>query len=401
MEYDLNISLNIGIHLTLLPRLLQLPTERSILLFGARNTGKSTLIERFYEPLGSFYFDLLDQDLERQLEARPNALYDMVKALPIRQRYVLIDEIQKIPALLNVVQRLMKDKERYFIMSGSSARKLKRDGANLLAGRAFVYHLYPLTSIELGNQFNLEQALRWGTLPEILDCKDDDDKKAFLMSYAHTYLKEEIATEQFVRNLTPFRRFLEVAAQCNGQIINYANLARDIHVDDKTVKSYFSLLEDTLIGYMLEPYHGSLRKRVHQKPKFYFFDTGIVRALAHHLAIPLSPSTSAYGHAFEHFLINECIRLASYYRKDYQFSYLKTVTDLEIDLIVERPNQTTLLIEIKSTHDVTRPMLKSLGLLKNDIPNSEAICLSNDGYAKKIDDILVLPWQQGLEKILG
>ena len=109
-----------------------------------------------------------------------------------------------------------------------------------------------------------------------------------------------------------------MAAQCNGQVINYAKLARDVHVDDKTIKAYFSLLEDTLIGYMLEPYHGSLRKRVHQKPKFYFFDTGIVRALAHHLALPLLPSTSAYGRAFEHFLINECLRLASYYKKDYQ-----------------------------------------------------------------------------------
>jgi len=299
----------------LVSRLLKLPIERHLLLFGARNTGKSTLIEQFYQPLGAFYFDLLDQDLEHQLEARPNMLYDMVKALPATQRYVIIDEIQKIPALLNVVHRLMKDKDRFFIMSGSSARKLKRDGANLLAGRAFVYHLYPLTFVELGEYFNLDQALQWGTLPELLICKDDDDKKTFLMSYAHTYLKEEIASEQFVRQLAPFRRFLEVAAQCNGQIINYANLARDIHVDDKTVKAYFSLLEDTLIGYMLEPYHGSLRKRVHQKPKFYFFDTGVVRALAHQLTVPLLPSTSAYGYAFEHYIINECIRLASYYKK--------------------------------------------------------------------------------------
>lgn len=387
--------------MNLLPRLLQLPTERHIFLFGARNTGKSTLIEQTYAPLGSFYFDLLDQDLEQQLHVRPNVLFDMVNALPSNQRYVVIDEIQKIPALLNVVQRLMKHKNRYFIMSGSSARKLKRDGANLLAGRAFVYHLYPLTSLELGSQFNLEQALHWGTLPEILDCKEDDDKKNFLMSYAHTYLKEEIAAEQFVRNLTPFRRFLEVAAQCNGQIINYANLARDIHVDDKTVKAYFSLLEDTLIGYMLEPYHGSLRKRVHQKPKFYFFDTGVVRALSRYLTVPLLPSTSAYGYAFEHFIINECLRLASYYNKDFQFSYLRTVTDLEIDLIIERPGQSTLLVEIKSTHDVTDHMLKPLILLKKEFQHAEALCLSNDPYAKKIDDILVLPWQQGLEKIFS
>lgn len=344
-------------------------------------------------------FDLLDQDLEQQLHVRPNMFYEMVKALPSSQRYVIIDEIQKIPELLNVVQRLMKDKDRFFIMSGSSARKLKREGVNLLAGRAFVYHLYPLSYVELGSQFNLEHALQWGTLPEILNCHTDDDKKTFLMSYSHTYLKEEIVAEQFVRDLVPFRRFLEVAAQCNGQIINYANLARDIHVDDKTVKSYFSLLEDTLIGYRLEPYNGSLRKRVHQKPKFYFFDTGVVRALARHLTIPLLPSTSAYGYAFEHFIINECIRLSSYMRKDYQFSYLRTVTDMEIDLIIDRPGQTTLLIEIKSTREVTEPMLKSLKILQNEFTNAESICLSNDPYAKKFDDILVLPWRQGLDKI--
>ena len=368
-------------------------------LFGARNTGKSTLIEHYYDQFGAFYFDLLDQDLEQQLHVRPNIFYDMVKALPSRQQYIIIDEIQKVPELLNVVQRLMKDKDRFYIMSGSSARKLKREGVNLLAGRAFVYHLYPLSYVELGSQFNLEQALQWGTLPEILNCHTDDDKKTFLMSYSHTYLKEEIVAEQFVRDLVPFRRFLEVAAQCNGQIINYANLARDIHVDDKTVKSYFSLLEDTLIGYMLEPYHGSLRKRVHQKPKFYFFDTGVVRALARHLTIPLLPSTSAYGYAFEHFIINECIRLCSYMKKDYQFSYLRTVTDMEIDLIIDRPGQSTLLIEIKSTCEVTEPMLKSLKTLKNEFTHAESMCLSNDPYAKKFDDILVLPWRQGLDKI--
>lgn len=385
--------------MNLLPRLLQLPTERHIFLFGARNTGKSTLIEHYYDVYGAYYFDLLDQSLEQQLQIRPHAFYEMVKALPAEKPYVIIDEIQKIPALLNVVQRLMKDKDRYFIMSGSSARKLKRDGVNLLAGRAFVYHLFPLSFIELGDHFNLDTALHWGTLPELLSCRDDDERKTFLMSYAHTYLKEEIVAEQFVRDLVPFRRFLEVAAQCNGQILNYANLARDIHVDDKTVKAYFSLLEDTMIGYMLEPYHGSLRKRVHQKPKFYFFDTGIVRALARHLTIPLLPSTSAYGYAFEHFIINECLRLASYTKKDYQFSYLKTVTDLEIDLIIDRPGQTTLLIEIKSSTEVNPSMLRSLALLKDNFVHAEMMCLSNDPFAKIMDGVQVLPWRQGLEKI--
>ena len=380
----------------LFPRLLNLPQERHLFLFGARNTGKSTLVMDAYQSLGAYCFDLLDLDLEYQLQARPNALYDMVKALPTQQRYVIIDEIQKMPALLNVVHRLMKDKDRYFIMTGSSAKKLKSAGVNLLAGRAYVYHLFPLTYREVADRFDLIQALHWGTLPEVYACKTDADKKQFLMAYAHTYLKEEIGAEQFVRNLAPFRRFLEVAAQCNGQILNYATIARDTHLDDKTVKTYFSLLEDTLIGYMLEPYHGSLRKRVHQKSKFYFFDLGVVRALAQHLSLPLLESTHAYGHAFEHFFINESIRLAAYYQKDFKFSYLRTTTDQEIDLIIERPGQPTLLIEIKSTREVRKEMLKPLILLKDEFPDAKAYCISNDPYAKQIEDITVLPWKQAL-----
>lgn len=339
--------------------------------------------------------------MEYQLQARPNSLYEMVKALPVTQPYVVIDEIQKIPALLNVVHRLMKDKDRYFIMTGSSAKKLKREGVNLLAGRAFVYHLYPLSYREIGEKFDLNHALQWGTLPEIYACNTDNEKKQFLMSYAHTYLKEEIGSEQFVKNLTPFRRFLEVAAQCNGKIINYAAIARDTHLDEKTIKSYFSLLEDTLIGYMLESYHGSLRRRVHSKPKFYFFDTGVVRALARYLSVPLLPSTHAYGNAFEHFFINECIRLSAYYQKDYKFSYLRTVTDQEIDLIIERPGQSTLLFEIKSAREIYPEMLKPLTRLKNEFSNAEAFCVSNDPYAKKFGDMTALPWQQALEMIIG
>lgn len=382
-------------------RLLQLPKNHHAFLFGARNTGKSTLLTNNYHPLDAHVFDLLDLDLEYQLHSRPNSLFDMVKALSPDKKYIIIDEIQKIPALLNVVHRLMKDKTRYFIMSGSSAKKLKQEGVNLLAGRAFVYHLYPLSYREIGEQFNLMEALHWGTLPEIFSCDSENEKRQFLMSYAHTYLKEEIGAEQLVKNLAPFRRFLEVAAQCNGQIINYAAIARDTHLDDKTVKSYFSLLEDTLIGYMLEPYHGSLRKRVHQKPKFYFFDTGVVRALSQQLSLPLLPKTIAFGNAFEHFVINECIRLASYYQKDYKFSYLKTVNDQEIDLIIERPGQTSLLIEIKSSNEIVQEMLKPLKLLKDEFPNAEAMCISNDPYAKQFDNILALHWQEALENIFN
>lgn len=383
----------------MIPRLLKLPEKRSFFLFGARNIGKSTLIEHQFSGKQSILFDLLESEQAARFSTAPNEFYNTVQALPAHITHIIIDEIQKVPKLLDAVQRLMKDKSKYFIMTGSSARKLKHGGANLLAGRAFVYHLFPFSFLELGTQFDLTHALQWGTLPEIYDCQSDEEKQQFLMSYGHTYLKEEIWDEHFIRQLDPFRRFLEVAAQCNGTIINYANIARDVKVDDKTIKSYFSILEDTLIGFFLEPYHGSIRKRQSDKPKFYFFDTGVTRALARTLSIPLQPRTHAYGNAFEHYIITECIRLASYFRSEYQFSYIKTPGNVEIDLVIDRPGKKTVLVEIKSATEVTPEKLSGFIRLSKDFNNSEAICLSNEKYAKKIDHVIVYPWQDGLKKL--
>ena len=169
-----------------------------------------------------------------------------------------------------------------FIMTGSSARKLKKGGANLLAGRAFVFDLFPLSFLELKDKFDLEHALRWGTLPQIFQCNTDLERQQFLRAYAHTYLKEEIWEEHFIRQLDPFRRFLEVAAQCNGKIINFSNIARDVGVDKKTIQSYFSILEDTLIGFYLEPYQNSFRKRLSQKPKFYLLMIIVLLLISYH-----------------------------------------------------------------------------------------------------------------------
>lgn len=284
-------------------------------------------------------------------------------------------------------------------MTGSSARKLKHGGANLLAGRAFVYDLFPFTSIEIGKGFDLDSALHWGTLPSVVyKMQDHSDRASFLQAYAQTYLKEEIWLEQFIRKIDPFRKFLEVSAQCNGQILNLKNISDDVGVDDKTIKQYFSILEDTLMGFMLEPYHNTFRKRLHSKPKFYYFDTGVCRALARMLSIPIKKSTSYYGDIFEHFIILECVRLASYYFPEYRFSYVKTRDDVEIDLVVERPGKKLLCIEIKSTDNIREDRLTSFANLVKDIPNSEAICISQEPRAKKIGEILVLPWRSALEK---
>lgn len=383
------------------PRLLKLPKKHSLFLFGPRNTGKSTLIEAQFPITHTQRFDLLDTALQAKFLENPEELFHIVSNLPPKITHIVIDEVQKAPKLLDVVQRLMKKKDKFFILSGSSARKLKRGGANLLAGRAFVYHLYPLTFVEIGKDFNLDVALNWGTLPEIMSLPADNERFELLTAYAHTYLKEEIWEEQIIKTLAPFRKFLEVAAQSNGKIINFSNIAKEVGVDDKTIKAYFEILEDTLIGFFLEPYYNSVRKQVSGKPKFYLVDTGLTRALARQLEIPLTPGTHAYGNAFEHYIITEIIRLASYLRHQYQFSYLRTVSDVEVDLIIERPGKSTLYIEIKSTNYVTPEMLTHFKKIAEDAGNVEAICLSNDPYAKKFDTVLALPWQAGIKKIFN
>lgn len=310
----------------------------------------------------------------------------------------MIDEIQKAPKLLDVIHDLIESTDKHFIMTGSSARKLKVGGANLLAGRAFVNTLHPFCVLEIENSFVLEEALRWGMLPKIFEYSDADIKMRYLQAYAHTYLKEEIWEEHFVKDLEPFRRFLEVAAQMNGKIINYSNIARDIGIDDKTVKNYYAIMEDTLVGFFLEGYEHSFRKRLITKPKFYFFDVGVTRGLARMLSVPLIPRTAAYGNAFEHFIIAECFKLRDAYFFEYKFSYLKTKDDLEIDLVVERPGQPILFIKIKSTTHVTQELISSFIHITRDYGDCEAVCFSDDPLEKLIEHVRVLPWKTGLQR---
>lgn len=377
-------------------RLRHFSHKHSLFLFGPRGTGKSTLIKKRFKQKESFWLDLLDSSVEDQFFRNPSDLYAIVKALPKEIIYVVIDEIQKVPKLLDEVHRLIEETDKIFILTGSSARKLKRGGANLLAGRAFVYHLYAFSYFELKEKFDLEKALHWGTLPKIFSLDNDTEKADFLRSYADTYLKEEIWNEQVIRKLQPFRRFLEVAAQCNGKIINYANIARDVGVDDKTIKEYFFILEDTMIGFFLDPFQNSFRKRLVEKPKFYFFDTGVVRCLSRRLSIPLTPKTSAYGEAFEHFILLEFIRLGSYFQPDYRFSFIRTSGDVEVDLLIERPEKQLLCIEIKSSDTINEKDISAFSKITKDIENSEAIVLSQDRFIKKFDHVTCYPWKQGL-----
>ena len=384
----------------MIKRLLKLPKTHSFFLFGARNTGKSSLVKAEFDIKKSFYIDLLNPLLESQYTRNPMVLYEEVMALDKKILFIIIDEVQKCPKLLDVVHMLIEKfkHEKYFILTGSSARKLKQSGVNLLAGRAFIYHLYPFSFLELKEKFTLDAALEFGLLPEMINLSSNADKRLFLFSYAQTYLKEEVWSEQVIRKLDPFRHFLEVTAQMNGKIINANKISNSVGVDHKTVENYFTILQDTLVGYVLPPFHHSFRKRLSQKPKFYFFDVGVTRALANLIDVKPKSDSSYYGEVFEHFIVTESMKLANYYHLDFRFSYLATKDQAEIDLVVERPGKPMLLIEIKSSNNVDADDLKSMKKFLIDLKNYEAICLCQNKIKKKVGEILVLPWMEGIRK---
>jgi predicted AAA+ superfamily ATPase len=378
-------------------RLLQLPEDESFFLFGPRGVGKTTLLKHLPWFEHALYINLLMAGEEQRFARNPDELVAIVKALPHHITHIIIDEVQKLPKLLDIVHELIETTTKKFVLTGSSVRKLKHGGANLLAGRAFVYHLDPFSYLEISQSFNLVEALRWGMLPKIIEYATADKKQYYLEAYTNTYLKEEIWAEQFIRELDPFRRFLEVAAQSNGHIINFSNIARDVGTSDRNIQKYFSILEDTLLGFFLEPFQHSFRKRLSKTPKFYFFDPGVVRALTATLTLPLIQSTSQFGDAFEHFIILQSKQLANCYYREYRFSYLKTKDDAEIDLIVERPGLPILFIEIKSSSNVQLTHLMTLKKMAHEFGECEAICLSCDPYPKEMDGIKVWPWMQGIQ----
>lgn len=379
-------------------RIAKLSKSQSFFILGPRGSGKSTLIKQRFLAKNTLYIDLLDLETEDQYRIAPNTLKQQIVGSP-RLQWVIIDEVQKLPKLLNIVHQLIESTKIKFILSGSSARKIKRGGANLLAGRAFVFYLYPFTAFELDKKFELNKALKWGCLPKLLNLKNDRDKKEYLKSYTLTYLKEEIQLEQIIRKLDPFRAFLEVSAQMSGRVINYSKIARDIGVDTTTVQNYYTILEDTLIGFYLRPYHTSLRKSQKLSPKFYLFDTGVCRALKRTLDIPLVPQTYEFGEMFEHFVILEFIKLAEYHRKDWKFSYFLTKDGVEVDLIIDRPRQKTICVEIKSSSRITKDDVKHLNQIGRDIPNSKLYCLSRDTQKKKIQNAYCFEWRDGLKDI--
>ncbi|MCX7979233.1 MAG: ATP-binding protein [Bdellovibrionaceae bacterium] len=371
-------------------RIINISKSRSFFLFGPRGTGKSTFLKTEFPQ--ALYIDLLDPDMDHKLAQDPNLLLRMVEAQS--PDWVVIDEIQRNPRLLDIVHILSGKNKTKFAMTGSSARKVRRGAANLLAGRASQFVCNPLTVEELSEAFELPEILRFGSLPEVVNLPTRD-KIHFLRAYVNTYFKEEIVAEQIVRKLRPFQNFLQVAAQMNGKILNINKIARDVGVEHTTIQSYFQVLEDTLVGFFLEPFHESVRKRQRKQSKFYFFDTGVVRALRRTLENDLIEGTSEYGEAFEHFVILELRRLITYRKPDWQMFYLSTKDDAEIDLIIDRPGAPRAAIEIKSTKNIKTLSPRDITTFKSltsSLKNCEAFLVSQDPIEQQIEHIKCLPW---------
>ena len=369
--------------------------KSSSFLFGPRMTGKSSILARI--PSAKNY-DLLNPELELRLRREPKIFWEEISSLP-QGATILLDEVQRVPALLDYVQMAIEKFSQRFIMSGSSARKLKRGAANPLGGRALDLKLHPLCASEIGETFSIDLALHYGTLPRIYQLAAagaGEEARLILKSYYTTYIKEEIQAEALVRNLGAFQRFLDVAAQAHAGIIEYSNISRDCGVPDNTVKEYFMLLEDTLIGESLWQWSGSERKKSH--PKFYFFDCGVVRAIQNRLSDP--PLSRELDLLFEGWFIRELIRLRDYHQKDHRFAYWRE-RDQEIDLLVLNSKGIALAIECKSSaSEFSEAPLRSF---RKRFPKVPLIVASLKDQSRRTleSGVTILPWKEALEAYLA
>lgn len=349
--------------------------EESIFLFGARQTGKSTILREQFPD--SIYIDLLDTRVKSRMARHPSLLYEMMCDKP-ENSLVIIDEIPEVPELLNEVHRLMSEKNDVFILCGSSARKLKRKGYNTLGGRAYPIYLYPFVSAEIPD-FNLQQAITYGMLPPHYLAKNPRRR---LSAYIDVYLKEEIKEEALVRNLDAFQRFLEVAAMTDGEMINLKNIAQDCGISANTVAAYFDILEDTLVGFRVPAFTKKQKRRIMQAPRFYYFDVGVVNHLLHRKE--LVRGTEAYGHAFEHLVIQELRAWLSYTESDEDLAYWRTYSGQEVDVII---GDARVAIEIKSSEEVQSRHLKGLKAFAEENPEARLMIVSLDPIERKIGNI--------------
>lgn len=366
--------------------------DDSVFLFGARQTGKSTFLLDTFRDVPSF--DLLDYELRSRFSKNPGLLGEILQDSPDGS-LVIIDEIQKVPELLDEVHRLMVRKNMRFILCGSSARKLKKSSSNTLGGRAVPLPFYPLVSAEVPD-FNLVRAVTNGMIPRHYMVENAANR---LKGYVEVYIKEEVVEEALVRDLDAFSRFVEVAAIMDGEILNYENIASDCGVSANTVKQYFQILYDTLIGYEMPAYTKALKRRLMQSPRFYYFDIGIVNYLTGRTS--LKPGTAEFGHAFEHLVIQEIIAWLGYFGRKEKLSYWRTYTGIEVDAVI---GDARIAIEIKSANEVKPKHRKGLQEFAKDYPGARLILVSLDRLSRRSGDVeclyvmdfLRMMWSGGL-----
>jgi len=363
--------------------------NESIFLWGARQTGKSTLLKQLLP--NAIYHDLLFSDEYTSFLKNPALLREGLIAADIKPgKTVIIDEIQRVPELLNEIHWLIVNRGISFVMCGSSPRKLIRSGGNLLGGRALRYELYPLASAEIPD-FNLLRALNHGMLPHHYI---SNNPAHAIASYVSNYLKEEIAAEAMVRKIPTFARFLDIASFSNGETVNYQNIAAECGVSSPTVKEYFQILEDTLIARFLPSFQKRPKRRVIQAPKFYYFDIAIANYLLRRG--PVVERSEAFGKAFEHFMYLEIYAHSKYSGLDYPISYWRTSSQFEVDFIL---GDHEIAVEVKATDMAMGHHLKGLKAFSEEYKAKHSILVTQDLRPRKIGNITVLPWKVFLERL--
>ena len=381
----------------MIDRVVSLPKEKSFFLFGPRQTGKSTLINaRFTQNVWTIDLLLSDTLLKYSKEPAVFRTEAIEKISSQKIRVIFLDEIQRLPILLNEVQHLMSHYPVQFILTGSSARKLKRGGANLLAARALEYELFPLVYREIAGRIKLEDALRYGTLPVVFT-EDPETKTAILSAYVNTYLREEIQAEGLARNLGGFARFLDIAADQSGELLSFSSMARECRLSIRTTQSYFEILEDTLIGFRLMPWRKSLRKRLVAHPKFYLFDTGVTNAISKRLKAPFDRAVT--GKLFEQWIILETYRYLKYSRSEANLYFWRSNIGTEVDLLIEQYGKIIGAFEIKSTPHLANAHLAGLRSFHEEHPRVPCYLIGTADNAREMAGVKILPWREYLDSL--
>lgn len=363
----------------------------SFFLFGPRQVGKSTLLQ---QEKPDVVIDLLDPELQLSYNKAPGLLKQQIEDLPADSgKKILIDEIQRVPKLLDVVHSLMEQRPDFqFMLCGSSARKLRHGASNLLGGRAVYRTMHPLTLNELSSEFNLQWVLSYGSLPKIYSVLIEDETAQaldLLRGYAITYLREEIKAEALVRNLQGFQNFLDIAVAQYSEQINFSAVSRDCQVALSTVREYYSILEDTLVGFFLYPYLKSERKRMSQQPKFYFFDNGVTRALLGTLQDP--PTPLEQGRLFEQWILQEIVRMNEYDQKDWKLFFWRTSHGAEVDIVISRGARLLYAIECKYKPEPSSADLSGLRSFHDSHPDVPCFVASPVKQSYRLSFARVLP----------